>query len=197
MADFKSALNSLLSFASGDAESSVSELLKRYKNYESLAVAEYDELCRMQNVNSDAALLIRLAYSLAARRETDKFKFGAHHTEEEILAYFRALLFTLPNETVHAMMLDDRGRVTSSVVVSEGTVNASTVLPRRVLELAVASDASAVIIAHNHPLGYASPSIEDIETTSTLKRLLESSGRRLLSHYILATDGFYKIDTNS
>lgn len=195
MADFKSSLASLLSFASCDTDAAVSEILTKYKNYQALAASDYDGLCRVPNLNSEAALLIRLAYSLAVRRQTDKFKLGAAHSEEEMLEYFRAVFFTLPNETVYAMMLDGRGRVTSSHIVSEGTVNASAVLPRRVLELAVASGASEVILAHNHPMGYATPSIEDIETTSTLKRLLEASGRRLSAHYIIATDGYYKIDT--
>ena len=197
MKDFDTSLKRILEFATGTEATAAEDLIKRYRNHQSLAVAEYDELEKIPSVGGDAAMLIRLAYFLAARSETDKFKLGATHSEEEILDYLRATFYAVPNETVYALLIDDRGRVTFSAVVSEGTVNASTVLPRRVLELAVKSGARSVILAHNHPLGYATPSIEDVETTHLLKRMLESTGRELLAHYVIASDGmYYKIDPN-
>lgn len=197
MADFKIALTSLLAFSVGDAEACVSGIMARYKNFPSLALADVDELSRIPGMDADKALLIKLAYSLASRREIDKFKIGTAHSEEEILSYLKAFFFNLPNETVHAIMLDAKGRVTHSAVVSEGTVNTSAILPRKILELAVTYGAKSVILSHNHPLGYATPSVEDIETTTALKRLLESSGRTLSAHYVIANDGYYKIDINS
>ena len=189
MTDFESSLRRILEFAVGTEETAADDLIKRYRNHQALAVAEYDELEKMPSVGGDAAMLIRLAYFLAARAETDKFRLGAVCTEDAILNYLRALFYCSPNETVYALLLDDRGRVTFSHFVSEGTVNASAVLPRRVLELAVKGSARSVILAHNHPLGYATPSIEDVETTHILKRMLESTGRELLAHYVIASDG--------
>ena len=197
MKDFESSLKRILEFATGTEPTAIYDLVRRYRNHQSLAVAECDELEKIPSVGSDAAILIRLAYFIAARAETDKFKLGAVHSEAEILDYLRAVFCCAPNETVYALLVDDRGRVTFSAVVSEGTVNASTVLPRRVLELAVKHGARSVILAHNHPLGYATPSIEDVETTHLLKRMLESTGRKLLAHYVIASDGmYYKIDPN-
>ena len=198
MTNFESSLKKVLSFATGTSPTAADDIIKRYRNYKSLAVAEYDELAKMPSVGQDAAMLIRLAYCLASRSRVDNFKLGVPHSEDEILEYLRAIFYCLPNETVLALLLDDEGRVTFSWVVSEGTVNASTVLPRRVLELAVKGSAKSVILAHNHPLGYATPSVEDIETTHVLKRMLNSTGRELLAHYIIASDGmYYKINPNN
>ena len=197
MTDFKSSLEGILNFAVGTESSAADDLLKRYRSYQSLAVAEYDELMKIPSVGPDAAMLIRLSYLLASRARVDKFKLGVVHTEDEIVDYLMATFYCLPNETVQVLLLDDRGRVTFSAVVSEGTVNASTVLPRRVLEIAVKGEARSVILAHNHPLGYATPSVEDIETTHVLKRMLNSTGRELVAHYVIASDGmYYKIDPN-
>ena len=198
MTGFEASLRRILEFSVGADQSAADDLMKRYRNHQSLAVAEYDELEKIPSVGADAAMLIRLAYSLAARAEIDKFKLGVVHTESEILDYLKAMFYTASNETVYALLLDERGRVIFSHLVSEGTVNASAVLPRRVLELAVMGGARSVILAHNHPLGYAMPSIEDVETTHVLKRMLESTGRELLAHYIIASDGmYYKIDPNN
>lgn len=197
MACFDASLERLLQFVVGASQDAVCDIVKRYRNHQALAVAEYDELAKIPSVGADAAMLIRIAYSLSVRAEIDKFKLGIAHTEEQILNYLTALFYCLPNETVYVLLLDDRGRVTFSDVVSEGTVNASAVLPRRVLELAVKGGAHSVILAHNHPLGYANPSVEDVETTYVLKRMLESTGRTLLAHYVIASDGMYfKIDPN-
>ena len=197
MTDFKSSLEGILNFAVGTESSAADDLLKRYRNYQSLAVAEYDELMKIPSVGPDAAMLIRLSYLLASRARVDKFKLGVVHTEDEIIDYLMAAFYCLSNETVQVLLLDDRGRVTFSTVVSEGTVNASAILPRRVLEIAVKGEARSVILAHNHPLGYATPSVEDIETTHVLKRMLNSTGRELVAHYIIASDGmYYKIDPN-
>ena len=197
MTDFEASLRRILEFAAGTEPTAADELMKRYRNHQSLAVAEHDELEKIQSVGANAAMLIRLAYCLSTRAETDKFKFGVCHSEEEILDFLRATFYCMPNETVYALLVDERGRVTFSGVVSEGTVNASTVIPRRVLEMAVKGGAHSVILAHNHPLGYATPSLEDIETTHVLKRMLKSTGRELLAHYVIASDGMYfKIDPN-
>ena len=197
MTDFEASLRRILDFATGAEPTAAEDLIKRYKNHSSLAIAEYDELEKIPSVGADAAMLVRLAYCLATRAEVDKFKFGVPYSEDEILDYLRATFYCLPNETVYALLLDGKGRVTFSGIVSEGTVNASAVLPRRVLELAVKGGAHSVILAHNHPLGYATPSVEDIETTHVLKHMLESTGRELLAHYVIATDGMYfKIDPN-
>lgn len=196
MTSFESSLNKILSFATGASSDAAAAIIKRYRNYQTLAVTEYDELAKMQSVGADAAMLVKIAYFLSARAEVDKFKLGVAHSEEEILDYLRALFYCIPNETVYALLLDAQGRVTLSELLSEGTVNAAAVLPRRVLELAVKGGARSVILAHNHPLGYPTPSVEDVETTHTLKKMLESTGRELLAHYVIASDGMYfKIDT--
>ena len=70
----------------------------------------------------------------------------------------------------------------------EGTVNFLAVSPRKVLELAIKKKAAAVIIAHNHPRGIAKPSCEDIEATRIIANLFETTGRRILAHYVFAGD---------
>ncbi len=191
---FYKALLDILGYAVKEPEAVAERLCQRYGNFASLAVAEYEDLAAISGVGERGATLIRVALALAARRKTDKFKFGICHTDGEIEEYLKALFYTLPNENIYALLLDVAGRVTFCGHLGEGTVNALTVLPRKILELAVRYGASEVIIAHNHPDGYATPSGEDIETTVRVKSLLESSGRRLIAHYVVASNELYKID---
>lgn len=184
----------ILGYAVKNPEAAAERLVRRYGNFARLAATEYDELANIEGVGDKGANIIRVAMAIASRRETDKFKLGAVHTEEEIVSYLKALFYTLPNENSYALLVDVAGRVTFCAHLGEGTINSTSVLPRKILELAVKYDAISVILAHNHPVGYTTPSREDIETTLLVKSLLESSGRRLLSHYIIAADEFFKID---
>ncbi|MBQ4071957.1 MAG: JAB domain-containing protein [Clostridia bacterium] len=189
-----SALVGVLSYVSAEPESAAQQIVSRFGNYPSLAAADYDELSRMPAVGDSGATLIRLLMAITSRRRTDKFKFGRVHTEEETVDYLKALFYTLENENVYVLLLDEGRRVTFCEFLGEGTVNASSIMPRRVLELAVKRDARYVILAHNHPMGVAKPSVEDIETTLTVKQLLASSSRELLAHYVIAPNEYFKIE---
>ncbi len=184
----------ILRYAVKEPEVVAERLVKRYGRFASLAATEYEELMNIEGVGERGASLIRVAMAIAARRETDKFKLGVAHSEEEIIAYLKALFYTLPNENIYVLLLDVAGRVTFCAHLGEGTINTTSVIPRKVLELAIKHNSYDVILAHNHPVGYTTPSRDDIETTLLVKNLLENSGRRLASHYIVAVDEYFKIE---
>ena len=192
--DFVRVLEGLLSYTVADPARAANDLADKYKNYENLAVIEYDELAAIESLGEGGANLIRLAYAVTSRRVTDKFKLGRPHTEEEILAFLKGLFYSLPNETVYVLLLDEARRVTFCEFLGEGTVNASSFMPRKVLELAVKRGARYAILAHNHPAGYAKPSVEDVAVTEMLKGLFASSGRELIGHYIFSGNEYHSID---
>lgn len=67
-----------------------------------------------------------------------------------------------------AILLNAQHRAIAVAEVTRGTVNSSLVAPREVFRLAVAMNASAVILAHNHPSGDVTPSIADRQVTEQL-----------------------------
>ena len=83
-------------------------------------------------------------------------------------------------------LLDDNGRVIHTEHISDGTVNASDVVPRKILESARRRNSKKIILAHNHPKGRAVASKDDIMTTGRLFNLFASVGVRLVAHYIVA-----------
>jgi len=152
-------------------------------------VAEADSYVIEDAVGDAAcALYIKLAVALASRRICDRFKFGRSHTEEETKEYLKHLFFGLSIETVYLISIDGLGKAIACDRVGEGTVNLSNVLPRRLLEAAKRRGAKSVIIAHNHPGGFAMPSTDDVTSTSLLRELFESSGIKLINHYVVAGD---------
>lgn len=184
----------ILSFEVNEPEIAACEIGEKYQNVYSLAVADTDELASLSHVGEKGAHLLRLVMSLRSRAGTDSFKLGRKHTEEEIVEFLKSLFFSLPNETVYLLLLDDKGRVVSCEFVCEGTVNATSILPRKLLELMIKKNSRAAILAHNHPYGLARPSAEDVDTTARIDALFKSTDRTLLDHYIIAGNEYCKID---
>lgn len=91
----------------------------------------------------------------------------------------------LDREHFLGLYLDARHRVVAVRTVSVGTLNASLVHPREVFRPAVALQAAAVIVAHNHPSGCARPSGDDLELTRRLTRCGSLLGIELLDHLVV------------
>lgn len=93
-------------------------------------------------------------------------------------------------EVMQMLVLNTRNIIIGSYEISRGSLNSSIVHPREVFKRAIASNASSIIIAHNHPSGDTSPSSEDIAIT---KRLIECGkllGIEVLDHIIIGEYGY-------
>lgn len=86
--------------------------------------------------------------------------------------------------------LDVRHRVIERRVVSIGTLTGVEVHPRETFRGAIANGAAAIVIAHNHPSGDASPSRQDIELTRRLRDVGEVCGIPVLDHLVIARGGW-------
>lgn len=89
-----------------------------------------------------------------------------------------------PVETFHCMCINNKNVIVSHRIISQGTVTESIVHPREVLIEAIISQASGIIIAHNHPSGILAPSKQDIETTCRLIEACKIVGIPLVDHII-------------
>lgn len=97
-------------------------------------------------------------------------------------------------EVFVAFYLDTRRQVISREILSIGTVDSAVIHPREVFRTAIMRNASAVIIAHNHPSGGLEPSDEDMQVTRQLKEAGRIIGIQLLDHVIVTREGHYSFD---
>ena len=92
----------------------------------------------------------------------------------------------IEREEFHAVLLNARNAVIRVVRIARGTVDACSLHPRDVFKEAIESDATGIILSHNHPSGNPSPSQEDISLTNRLKEGARALGIRLVDHLIVA-----------
>lgn len=104
--------------------------------------------------------------------------------------FLRPRLAHLSTEVFVVVLLDVRLRVVRDVRVAEGTGWACAVQPRDALTPALREGAAAVIFAHNHPSGDATPSAEDRDLTRRLVTASELLGVRAVDHVVVASGGY-------
>lgn len=92
--------------------------------------------------------------------------------------------------------LDAKHAVIGINTVSIGSVTMSIVHPREVFKPLILMNASAVILAHNHPSGDPTPSQEDRALTRRLKDGGELLGITVLDHVVLGEDRYYSFADN-
>lgn len=102
--------------------------------------------------------------------------------------YLRARLRDYEHEVFVCLMLDNRNRVIVCREMFRGTVDGASVYPREVVKQALADNAAAVIIAHNHPSGVCEPSQADIRITRDLRDAMALVDIRLLDHVIVGDE---------
>ncbi|MFR3923195.1 MAG: JAB domain-containing protein, partial [Dysosmobacter welbionis] len=89
-------------------------------------------------------------------------------------------------ELVFLLCLDRKGRLLACKRLAEGDVASADLNIRKVVEMALLTSASAVILAHNHPSGVAVPSSSDEAATRQVAEALRTIGVRLVDHIVVA-----------
>lgn len=114
-------------------------------------------------------------------------------TATDVYEYLKDM-HNLPKEQLRGIYLDTHQRVIHDEVISIGTINTNIVHPREVFKPALEYGAAAVILAHNHPSGVATPSAADIQITNQLIQAGKLIGIHLLDHIVVTKDSFISIE---
>lgn len=99
--------------------------------------------------------------------------------------YLKAMLRHEPHEVFGCLFLDSKHQVLTFEALFRGSIDNTSVHPREVVKRALANNAAAVILCHNHPSGNPEPSQADRLLTKRLQKALELIDVRVLDHFIV------------
>lgn len=99
--------------------------------------------------------------------------------------YLKAMLRHEPHEVFACLYLDARHRVLGFEPLFQGSIDSACVYPRQVVKRALAHNAAALILCHNHPSGIAEASMADRQLTQRIKEALAYIDVRVLDHFII------------
>ncbi|WP_070095599.1 DNA repair protein RadC [Pseudomonas sp. NBRC 111139] len=106
-------------------------------------------------------------------------------TPADAASYLKLRLAHYHHEVFALLYLDSRHRVLDFEVLFFGSIDGASVYPREVVVKALAHNAAAVILSHNHPSGCPEPSDADRVLTTRLTEVLALVEVRVLDHIIV------------
>lgn len=177
-----------LQLASGAWPEQVRALLDEFGSLPQVLAASPAALRRF--VRPAAAARLALARDLAQRllraplRERPVLSNWSALTD-----YLRAGLAGRPRERFHVLYLDNKNRLIRDEIEGEGTVDHAPVYPREILRRALELDASALILAHNHPAGDPTPSSADVEMTRQVVEAARALRISVHDHVVVGGEG--------
>lgn len=168
------------------ARGTAERLLGRFGSLRALLHAESTELLACHGVGHARLAVLQALPELARRYYAESLPCGETiRSPADTEAFLKARLRDLDHELFCCLFLDNRHRVLCFDELFRGTIDGTSVYPREVVKEALAVNAAAVILAHNHPSGVAEPSQADERITRRLKSALELVDIRLLDHLII------------
>jgi DNA repair protein RadC len=162
------------------------ELLRRFSTLDRLARASLEELRQVKGVGRDKAIALKSAFTLAQRMAKELHgEAPLLDTPERVADLLREENRLLEAETLQALLLNTRRRLIRVDRISDGTLDTLLVHPREVFRSAIAANAAAIVLVHNHPSGDPTPSEADIKATRDLIRAGQLLKIEVLDHVIL------------
>ncbi|RXZ45397.1 RadC family protein [Crenobacter cavernae] len=162
-------------------------LLGRFGSLSALFAADAETVAGMPGLGVAKYTQLAAARELARRSLAEEMRQAdALTSPQAVIDYLRLSIGHKPVEVFVALYLSAQNRVLAVEEVCQGTVSETRVYPREIVKRALAHNAAAVIVAHNHPSGVAEPSTADRMLTSTLKAALELVEIRLLDHLVIS-----------
>lgn len=153
--------------------------------------AKVEELMKVEGVTENTAVLISMIPQVARKYLEDKADLGNIVGDfNDIGTYLMPKFVGRTVETVMLAALDNKNKIISCNIIAEGESNRANVSKRKIAEEAMRAGATRVIIAHNHPRGFAIPSVEDIYLTEEVYSFLKAVDIELIDHIVFAEDDF-------
>jgi DNA repair protein RadC len=160
-------------------------LLTHFGSLEALSRAPVGELARIKGIGQAKAIGLKAAFALAARLARSEAEARPVDTPEDVSRLLGEEMRLLDYESVRVICLNTKHKVLAVEEVTRGTLNESLFHPREAFRPALARQAHAVILVHNHPSGSTAPSDADIQVTQRMKQAGELLQIELLDHVIL------------
>jgi len=170
-----------------DAVTTARELLAAHGPLRALLEHQPAALAKLPGFGPARACAIAAALELGSRQLAAELERGEALSDPLAAGrYFAQKLRHQPHEIFAALFLDTRHRALAFEELFRGSVDGAEVHPREVARRALAHNAAAVIVGHNHPSGNPEPSAADRAVTARLKQALALVDVRLLDHFIIA-----------
>ena len=170
-----------------EAHDLAGKLVLKFGSAKAVFEARYEVLIRFEGINDSVATLLRLVPLLMRRYCMDQCDVTATTFDcmKKMADYCIARYIGTTDEALSILIMDKNYKFLGFEIVQTGSLSRAAVNEERIAELLIAHNAKYFILAHNHPSGDLSPSIDDITTTHDLHRMFKYVGIQMVDHFII------------
>lgn len=181
----------------GDVKPIAKDLIARFGSFKEVLDAPEDELLAVKGLGPVGVTMIRFVKEAGARylQQTSRARFSPD-SPEVLIQYCIVRMGAEPNEKFRVICLDSNFAIVGEENVAEGTVDQATVYPRKVMETALAANATTLVFVHNHPDGNVEPSEFDKTLTRSLILAAKTIGISVYDHIIVSKDAHFSFRAN-
>ena len=170
------------------------DLINRFGSIGRLVLADERSFCAAPGLGPARFVEMQAMVAMVRRMLQETLRTSSVlDSPQQVRDYLKLSLAGREYEVVVAVFLDTQHRVLIDSELFRGTLSQTSVYPREVVKAALASNAAAVIFAHNHPSGIAEPSRSDELLTRALKDALALVDVRVLDHFVVARGGVVSV----
>lgn len=181
-----------------DTNNIAHELIEQFGSLNGVFDASVAELHRVDGIGENTAVLISLIKDIITIYNSRDSKMNSDTSEQDAIEeYIRRKYAGETRECVYMLSVDSSGKIQRCVKICEGSPDSAFLTARMVVETAVNFNSQNVILAHNHPNGFAVPSMADVTATTEFCKILSSIGINLADHIIVSGDDQFSMAKSS
>ena len=169
-------------------------LMERYGSLSAVLTAPVEDLCKVEGIGENAAILLRLAPQVYQKaRLSDVERETVLNSVERAGTYLMQRFIGERREVIYQLCLDRKGKLLACKRLGEGGASSADLDIRKLMENTILTSASVVILAHNHPSGMALASEDDYAATTMVQKALATIGVELADHIIISDGDFVSL----
>jgi len=180
----------------GTKEENVLELSKRIDNkysLKNLCSQSVSSLTKELGIGNAKACKILAISELSRRLNLPSNESTFIKSAKDVFELLSPKISHLKKENLLAIYLSSRRKVIKISTIFVGSLNESLIHPREIFKIALEENASAIILAHNHPSGDPTPSESDLKSTKELRLAGEVMGIEVLDHIIIGEGNYWSL----
>jgi len=181
-----------LGTARKDCKPQAKEAIKRFKTLRGVLEAPAEELQKIKGITAHNIFVIKLMQEISREFLKEQVVDKPYcRSSREVFDYLYHSMRDLKKEVFKVMFLDSQNRVVQIEDLFEGTLNASAIYPREIIQGAVRHHAAALIFVHNHPAGNPQPSDNDKQITQDLVFAANIMQIKVLDHIVIGDNRYF------
>jgi len=175
-----------------DCKQPAKDAMQKFGSLKAVLEADSKELKTIKGIGDNNVFGLKLSQDVARKYLADRIvDLDYVQSSDDVLDYLKHNLRDKNREIFMVIYLNGRNQILKVEQLFEGTLSTSAVYPREVVKRALANDAAALVLVHNHPSGNPNPSQDDLAITKKLKDAALAIDVSVHDHLIIAGNDVY------